>query len=178
MKKLHYVRHGESEMNVEHKWGGKSDTPLTKEGHVQAKRAAQSAKKSGLAFDIIISSPLSRAHNTAKHIAEATGYPLDKIVTHELFIERDFGVLEGTVNDFPEWITNQRVIDHFEGVETADQTFERAKKAYEFLNSLPHDRILVVAHGAFGRAFRDVHNGKTKYEGGEGFPNAEIFELL
>ena len=99
MKHLYYMRHGESTYNAQEMWAGQADAPLSAKGHKQAKRAATKAKQQGLAFDIIISSPLSRAHHTAKYIAEAVGYPEDEILLHPGFVERGFGSLEGTRND-------------------------------------------------------------------------------
>ena len=178
MKKLHYVRHGQSEANKAELWAGITDSPLSAEGVEQAKNAGKKAKSQNLSFDVIVSSPKSRAHNTAKHIAAAIDYPLDKIIINDLFAERDFGILENSPFKDPRWTTDQSIIDNFEGVESVDKLFERAKKAHEFVLSLPHQRVLVVAHGNFGRAYRDIVNGKEKYSGGESFPHAEIFELL
>lgn len=165
-------------MNKLNQWGGTSNTPLTKKGVEQAKDVGKRAKDKNLSFDIIVSSPLDRAHNTAKHIAEAIGYPIDKIVLNDLFLERNFGILEGKTVDYALYPVDQSVLDGIDGVEPVSELFERAKKAHNYIQKLPHERILIVAHGAFGRALRDAINCEESYKGGEGFPNAEIFELL
>ena len=72
MGRLYFVRHGETYWNVENKICGKTDIALTPFGHEQAARTAETILKSGIRFDEIISSPLVRAADTAKHIAFAT----------------------------------------------------------------------------------------------------------
>src|SRR5687768_1595036 len=99
MKHLYFIRHGESQFNVENKWAGTSDPPLTDTGHEQAKAAGRHAKRKGINFDVIISSPLQRAHHTAKHIANELGYSHDKIELNDLLMERHYGILEGEVNE-------------------------------------------------------------------------------
>jgi broad specificity phosphatase PhoE len=148
MKKLYFVRHGQSVMNVSGHVSGHTDTELTDEGREQAKVAGQSAKN--LQIDYIISSPLKRAHETAKIIAREIGYPEASIHLNSLFMERYYGKAEGEV-----WRADLDV-DGFADVETVDEIMGRAKQALKFLHSLEAERILVVSHGAFGRALRSV----------------------
>jgi 2,3-bisphosphoglycerate-dependent phosphoglycerate mutase len=164
MKILYFIRHGESEDNVENRWSGTGDPSLTDKGHRQAQKAGRKAKQQGLSFDIIVSSPRKRARHTAKHIAKQLGYPDDKILIHDLFVERHYGVLEGQVNDpnhgpGTRYFKDESVIDEHEGAETLEELQARANRALEFLKSLDHDTVLVVAHGATGRAlYRAVKN--------------------
>lgn len=172
-----------SEFNKANKWAGSSDTPLAPEGHDQAKQAGREAKKKGLAFDLIVSSPLQRAHQTAKHIANQLDYPHEKILIHDLFSERSFGELEGQKShkDFfktTKYIIDESAIDNYDGVEPLDQLHERAKKAYEYLNNLPHDTILVVGHGASGRALWRVVSGKPASVKNVRYNNAEIVKFI
>ena len=127
MKKLYFIRHGLSEMNVKGLIAGRTESPLTEEGKLQARHAGKQAKKLGI--DYIVSSPMSRAHETAKIIAKEIGYPLDKIHLNSLFIERDFGELEGKV-----WSPDLD-IDGFADVEAQDTLIERAGLALNFLES-------------------------------------------
>lgn len=146
MKKLYFIRHGLSEMNKTGHFAGSIDTPLTDEGRAQAKAAGESARL--LNINLIVSSPLSRAHETAKIIARQIGYPEDRILISGLLQERHWGVLEGTphapVGD----------LDEVPNAETSHQLLHRAEKALQFLESLDADNILVVSHGTFGRALR------------------------
>src|SRR5581483_5723923 len=75
MKKLYFIRHGESVSNVERWHAGRIDTPLTERGRQQAREAGKKAKAQKLHFDLIVSSPLSRALETARIIAKEIGYP-------------------------------------------------------------------------------------------------------
>jgi uncharacterized phosphatase len=174
MKKLYFVRHGLSEMNKAGLRSGRTDTPLTPEGIEQAKLAGAKAKN--LQIDLVISSPLSRAHHTAKVIAAEIGYPEDKILLDEAVIERDFGALEGAV------YVSGEPLEGVENIETAEAIIARAERALARLQQLPHDNILVVSHGSFGRALRHHTNPDTPFQDvaqpHHRLKNATIIELL
>ncbi len=176
MKKLYFCRHGQTEMNTLGHFSGTTETPLTTEGRKQAKRAGKKAKD--LNIDYIISSPLSRAVETAQIIAKEIGYPIDKIHTNELFIERHFGDLEGRA-----WNPDLDM-DGIADIETRDTVLERARLALEFLETIDADNILVVSHGSFGRALRSLFLPHIPYHQTSGgrrhlaIPNAEIINWL
>lgn len=71
---FYFLRHGETSWNAEARTQGQLDAPLNEKGKAQALSAANILK--GETIDRIISSPLSRASDTAKAAAEATGAPL------------------------------------------------------------------------------------------------------
>ena len=174
MKKLYFIRHGLSEMNIEGRWSGTSETPLTTEGKKQAKTAGRQAK--GLDIDYIVCSPLSRALETAQIIAKEIGYPIEKIHTNNLFIERHWGELEGK-----KWDPDLN-LDGIVDIETRDTILERARQAIEFLKTLKAHNILVVSHGSFGRAMRH-HLTEEQYENQRSsesarIPNAEIVQWI
>lgn len=172
MKHLYFCRHGLSEYNKLGRWAGQIETPLVEEGKKQAQLAGQRAKT--LHIDHIVSSPYSRAVDTAKIIATEIGYPLDKIEQNSLFIERGLGVLEGEP-----WNPDLD-IDGFADVETRDTLLQRMRFAYEFLKSIPVDNILVVSHGATGRMLNHVVNPSMPFDSQDGFhfPNGKIIQLL
>lgn len=174
MKHLYFIRHGLSEMNKAGIWSGaQSQSPLTKEGHLQAIEAGLAAKNLGINY--IISSPLSRAHETAKIIAREIGYPETKIELNSLLIERDLGPLEGQP-----WDPDLN-LDDIADVETADTIARRARLTFEHLQSLDAESILVVSHGSFGRAFRHIVHPDIPFEVtevGYRFPNGKIIKLL
>ena len=87
---LSTVRHGLTELNRDKRVGGHFDAPLIEEGRRQAKEANEAFD--GTAFDVVISSPLSRALETAEII---TGVSREEIVIEEGCIERSFGEMEG-----------------------------------------------------------------------------------
>ena len=75
MHKLYFTRHGETVWNVENKICGMTDSPLTEKGRQQARELGEAVKASGVHIDEILYSPLSRAADTAKAVADATGLP-------------------------------------------------------------------------------------------------------
>lgn len=85
-----FLRHGETENNRLGLVAGASDVPLNASGLAQARAAAQQLAGSGI--DAIWSSPLQRAHDTARCVAEVLG--LDIVIIAEL-AERNWGELEG-----------------------------------------------------------------------------------
>src|SRR5690348_5787824 len=92
MKHLYFVRHGQTQGNVNRLWSGTTETPLTDEGRAQAKRAGEHAKSLGI--DHIVCSPLGRAKDTAAIIAKEIDFPIKDIEHNSLFIERHFGQME------------------------------------------------------------------------------------
>lgn len=170
MKHLYFVRHALSEMNKQGVFSGRTETPLAPEGIEQAAAAGRAAKD--LHIDLIVSSPMERAKETAAIIAEAIGYPVADIMIEELFMERAFGVLEGTT-----YVQGMDVEGH-EGVESGQEIVERARQGVAYLRTMQHDNILVVSHGAIGRAIRHVLNPAIPYHGSQRFENADIVQLL
>lgn len=166
MKRLYFIRHGLSEANKLGVFGGRGDHALSAEGKKQAKTAGQMAKN--LKIDLIVSSTQSRAKHTAEIIAGVIGYPTEKIVTNKLIVERDFGALEGKP-----W-TDPRKLDlnTIAGLESDEALLKRAEEAYEWLKEQIADNILVVSHGAFGRALRKIVLPKHDYH--ERIMNAEV----
>jgi broad specificity phosphatase PhoE len=182
MKKLYYVRHGLTQGNIDEAFSGQIETPLTEVGKRQAVERGQAMKKNGTKIDLIISSPLSRAQHTARLIAKEIGYPVDRIEVNPLFLERNFGVLEGTPNsDFFKDKTIQD-LDKVEGAETVEDLHNRAHEALRYLRSIDHNNILVVSHGTFGRALnRAVNNLPHTHEYEHEIVrigNAELIELI
>lgn len=180
MKSLYFVRHGLSEYNKANKWSGSSDTPLAPEGHDQAKQAGQELKRMGINVDIIISSPLQRAHITAKHIATQIDFPHEEIELIDKVKERHFGAIDGKKDLLAatKYIIDESSIDHIEDVETLEQLQARAKEFLKYLHSLSHDTILVVSHGAFGRALRRAVKDDPLTVRAKSIKNAEIVRLI
>ena len=86
------IRHGQTEANLQHRWWGRGETPLTARGREQAEALAATVRR----FDGIVSSPLSRAVDTARPVAEAQGRPIE---VDEDMIEISFGTWEGLTPD-------------------------------------------------------------------------------
>lgn len=154
MKRLYYIRHGETDYNIRNIWSGRSETKLTKKGEEQAYLAGEKLAQAGFRVDLIISSPFERTYATALIIAQAIGYPPTDIQKNNLFVERAYGVLEGTLK-MPH--TDLKQVDQMEGVETVVELQRRAEQALVYIKSLQnYDDILIVGHGAYGRALQRV----------------------
>lgn len=87
--RLCVVRHGETAWNAEHRVQGQLDVPLNDVGRAQAQAAAQALAREK--FDVIYSSDLSRARQTAAPAAELLAMPV--VVDRELR-ERHYGIFE------------------------------------------------------------------------------------
>ena len=72
--RLILIRHGETDWNVEGRYQGQADPPLNQQGLAQACQLAQKLRDVGL--DVLYSSPLRRALQTAQILAEALDIPL------------------------------------------------------------------------------------------------------
>ncbi|MET9241867.1 bifunctional RNase H/acid phosphatase [Nonomuraea sp. NPDC003709] len=86
------LRHGETALSVERRFSGRGDAELTANGLAQAAAAAERLSREPYRLDVIVSSPLKRARQTAEAVARRTG--LDVEVDEDLR-ELDFGDWEG-----------------------------------------------------------------------------------
>ena len=87
---LTLVRHGQTVSSARHAYSGRSDIPLTDAGREQASAAARQLADAGV--DAVLSSPLIRARDTARAIADVTGASL---TVDERLTEVDYGPFEG-----------------------------------------------------------------------------------
>ena len=101
MNKLILLRHGQSQWNLENKFTGWKNVPLTEKGEMEAKKAGELIKKHKIQIDYIFSSVLERANKTAEiAIVEANLKNLinnNKLIMtrNENLNERDYGDLVG-----------------------------------------------------------------------------------
>lgn len=86
-----FIRHGQTDWNRDDRLQGSSDIPLNDTGRAQAHEAATLLAGGG--WEAIVSSPLSRARETARIIAADLGIELGPAYAD--FIERDYGIHEG-----------------------------------------------------------------------------------
>ena len=66
MNKLILLRHGQSQWNLENRFTGWKDVPLTDQGKKEAKKAGHLLKKNNIEIDFVFSSILQRANKTAE----------------------------------------------------------------------------------------------------------------
>ncbi|MFI7614996.1 bifunctional RNase H/acid phosphatase [Nonomuraea terrae] len=86
------LRHGETELSLERRFSGRGEAELTANGLAQASAAAERLSREPYRLDVIVTSPLKRARQTAEAVAARTG--LDVEVEDDLR-ETDFGDWEG-----------------------------------------------------------------------------------
>ena len=101
MNKLILLRHGQSQWNLENRFTGWKNVPLTEKGEVEAKKAGELIRKHNISIDRVFSSVLERANRTAE-IAIKKGelnnlLENNKIImtSSEKLNERDYGDLVG-----------------------------------------------------------------------------------
>lgn len=96
MPKLVLIRHGQSLWNLENRFTGWVDVPLTAQGESEAKGAG--AKLKGLTFDVAYTSALTRAQRTLQLAMEAAGLNLP-VIRDQALNERHYGDLQGLNKD-------------------------------------------------------------------------------
>ncbi len=142
-----FLRHGETDWNARGWSQGNVDIPLNPVGVAQAHTAAELLRNRGIRS--VVSSPLSRAEDTARAAAAALGLEVE---LEDGLREVSFGVQEGQpmAQWFDDWVAG-----HFtpEGAETFASLRTRAVAAVNraLERAAP---VLVVAHGALFRALR------------------------
>ena len=95
MVKLVMIRHGQSAWNLENRFTGWTDVPLSEQGVREAKEAGELLKKANYSFDIAFSSVLQRANRTMDLALESLGESsLPKFYSWRLN-ERHYGALQG-----------------------------------------------------------------------------------
>ena len=101
MNKLVLLRHGQSQWNLENKFTGWKDVPLTEKGINEANKAGLLLKKNNIKIDKVFSSVLQRANKTAEIAIKASGMEnlhKDGVLIYEKdqrLNERDYGDLVG-----------------------------------------------------------------------------------
>lgn len=155
MTDLVLIRHGETVWHHDNRYTGRSDVALTELGHRQAATLARWAGEARP--DALWVSPLSRARDTARPTAEATGLP---VRVDERLMELDFGQGEGlTGAEMSERFPQARaafVVDpvkwHLPDGEDPVHAAERmAACAAEAVRAHPGGTVLLVGHSTAHR---------------------------
>ncbi len=95
MYKLVLIRHGESTWNLENRFTGWTDVPLTPTGVAQAQQAGRLLKEAGFEFDIAYTSVLQRAIWTLWHCLDQMDCTWLPVVNDWRLNERHYGALQG-----------------------------------------------------------------------------------
>ena len=152
---LTFIRHGQTDWNKQGKVQGSTDNELNETGRDQARATAKELKAED--YDLIISSPLKRAKETAEIINESLG--LELIIENDLR-ERHFGAREGGEVANREGLSKEETValrlstDHEQ--EPFQATIDRVRKVYQ---KYIGKKILVIAHGHVYFATHHITNG-------------------
>ncbi len=95
MGTLVLVRHGQSQWNLENRFTGWWDVPLSDQGRLEARSAGQLLSAEGLVVDVAHTSVLSRAVSTLELALEEMGQQWVPVVKHWRLNERHYGGLTG-----------------------------------------------------------------------------------
>lgn len=135
------VRHGETDWNAIGKIQGRTDIPLNQTGKLQAEACGEFLKDSE--WDVLITSPLKRAKQTAELINEKLELPLLEM---EEFAERGFGRAEGmTLEERTAAFPDQ---EYPEQEDLSAVTNRIMTGIGSISRSYPDGKVLLVAHGA------------------------------
>ncbi|MCM3717865.1 histidine phosphatase family protein [Fictibacillus phosphorivorans] len=158
MTTIAFIRHGETDWNMEKRAQGSMDIPLNEEGIKQAKAIAARVRTEK--WDAIYASPLSRAYKTAEAISELTGL---NIVQDDRLREISFGDTEGTTEAerLERWGENWKQLDlGKERDELVDQRWQAVLQ--EIVQTHKDQRVLIVTHGALlVRIYKSLLEDKT-----------------
>ncbi len=149
------LRHGESQGNFEGRHQGQADFPLTEHGREQARSLLSRWQAEEQQFDLVISSPLIRASETAEIIASGLNAPLE---FDALWMERNNGLMAGlSPEEVSRSLPQPAFIHPYQPVgqtgESQWQLYLRAGAAVQSLISRPPARYLVVSHGGLLNMF-------------------------
>lgn len=155
------LRHGQTDWNIDFRLQGVTDIPLNETGITQSRDAAQVIDAKD--WDLVISSPLSRAKDTAKIVAEEND--LGKVSIEELLLERSFGEAEGLSHE--EWRAKYADSNSVPGGESLPDLEHRANRLLQTLaTKYAGKRVLAVSHGALIRVLlRIVSQGEFPRDG-------------
>jgi len=142
MTELILVRHGETDWNLAQRIQGSTDIPLNDTGRAQAAAAAESLAAE--TWHAIVTSPLSRARETARIIARRLD--LGEPQTDDRLVERAYGEAEGL--DAAALADRFPGMDGVPGIERRSDVTRRVLPALESIAlENPARRVLIVAHG-------------------------------
>src|SRR5215472_7832646 len=171
---LYYVRHGETDFNVEGRLQGRQDTLLNARGKVQAKESGELlrdlfARDHRSASDFAyVASPLRRARETMEILRGTLGLPPHPYDTDDRLLEIAYGAWEGwTLPEIearmPELLA-ERERDKWDFAPPGGESYrELTARVGEWYASLRRDTV-VAAHGGGVRALMALFNVLPKDE--------------
>ncbi len=145
--KIYILRHGQTISNKKKLLQGRSNAPLNEEGASQAEQVGEYFQKKGIVFDLVYSSPLVRAEETARIIVGRD----KEIIKDDRLLEMDYGPYEGTSLQAPapEIVYFFRDFVHHpapEGMESLSSVVERMGHFLESIKDKKVENVLLATH--------------------------------
>jgi len=169
---IYFLRHGECEANLNGTYAGQRDnSPLTPRGREQALKAA--ADFAHIRVDVIISSPLDRALDTAKIVAKKL-HSLTPIQTDVRLLERDMGEVSGKKKELApksSWI----------GIPGLESAAHLQARVLSFFREHATDdaNLLIVSHAGVGVMLEASRQGlpAERFYEIPSYPNGKVIRL-
>jgi uncharacterized phosphatase len=154
------VRHGETDWNASGRLQGRENVSMNSAGREQVRLAGAYLKQTP--WDVLVSSPLARARESAEIVAAAIG--TTTIRFEDALMEIDVGESSGLLRSE---VASRWPDGNVPGRESLEALAFRATRAIQSLaDEYANRRVLAITHGAFIRAFfDDISNGEY---GGDG----------
>lgn len=159
--KLYAARHGQTIWNTQNRICGLTDIELTEKGVEQARELARTAE--GLGVDLVLASPLKRARETGRIVAEHSRAPL---LADSRLTEQNYGVYEGVDGKDPRFLENKRNFAYrYPGGESMMQVAQRVYGLLDEVREKYKDKnVLVISHGGVCRIIRTYFMDMTNEE--------------
>ncbi len=162
---IYLIRHGETVWNLEGRYQGKKNSPLTLKGESQAKANAIKLANNIVNFDEvkIYASPLGRARDTAFIICDELNIDRDKIIFDKRIEEFDYGIFEGQLKSFcqTKYATefNAREADKWNYQIENGESYEMVTKRLKlWLDEVKDEKmVILIAHEMINRALRGLY---------------------
>lgn len=147
MTTLCLIRHGQTDWNKKFLIQGRENNPLNEEGIIQAHITANLLLNNDSNWDVIISSPLIRAVQTAEIIKDKLNLKSPIIINNNV-IEREFGAAEGLT--ISEEVYDRINNDDYDNLETCKELQKRSMDTIiDIVKSFPNQKILIITHSHF-----------------------------
>ena len=168
---LGLLRHGQTDWNIDLRLQGTTDIAINQIGIEQIQTASKHLTQG---WDVVLSSPLGRARQSAEIVAAQIG--ISEIAIEPLLLERAFGIGEGLT--YAEWGEKFSKLDDIPGAESKASVEQRARKLLTHIESnYAGARVLAVSHGALIRFVLSEVSAGAIPPAGERLQNASLHLL-
>ncbi len=168
-----FIRHGETNWNSQSLIQGIIDNPLNDNGIKQAENLATELLKTKIKWEVVFSSPLARALDTAKIVAKKIDY-LSEIIIDNDIIERDFGKIEGM--KLSDQIYDLIIL---ESESTLEKVESLKKRIIRFLKKIyqkyQNKNVLVFTHSHIIKTVKNILNPNYSFR--NSLSNCAIFQI-